>query len=222
MGLSLLFHQNEAAQQLQKESDKRIGLWQQSLADYGRFRNEQDAALRGGENLYREAAGNIDTGFAAALRAASLTGRASRTAAKEQGVRNQAALQQSMVSRGLYGTTALDNGRRGVSSDTARRLQEIDDSIAGITGQLEVGRGQALAQSKIGQAGFTANASALRQNSTEQYINLLRDRPKAFNKALFRGAVGTQVSGEFASWFGGFMGGHGYGSTTYQNQGQGG
>lgn len=207
MGLSLLFHQNEAAHQMERESADQMSLWRKSIQMLGDQRNRQTLDLRGGMNLYQSAVGDIGKGFDAALRAASLQGRGARRGAIEQGQRNAASTSQSMVSRGLYGTTAMDNAQRGVSSDTSRRLQEIDEGLAALVGQLEVGKGQALAGAKMGQASFGAQSSAMQMDTTQNLINLMRDRPTEFNKAMFRGQVGSQVSNEFASWFGGFFSG---------------
>ena len=220
MGLSLLYHQGGASKQLQKESNERMRLWQQSLGQYRQFQNTQNVQLQGAENLYGKAVGDIESGYGSALQAAALAGRGNRRAAKDEGKQLQASTTQNQVSRGLYGTTALDNARFGVAAHTSRRLQEIADSSAQLTGQIAVGKAQALAGVRTGQAGFTANASQLRQTTMENLINLLRDKPVAYNKDLFRGAVGTQVSGEFAHWFAGRFGGSGYGSSVYQNQGQ--
>lgn len=197
------------AKSYERESDERMKLWQSALNQMAEFRSQQDIDLRGGSNLYDSALKDIGGGFDAALRAASLSGRSSRTAAKEGGLQQGAAMKQSMVSRGLYGTTALDNAQRGINSDTSRRLQEIDESVASLVGQLSVGKGQAIAGAKMGKAGFGAQASQIRQNSLENYLNLLRDKPVKFNKSAYMQQTWNNAETDSTSMVGSFFGGMG-------------
>jgi len=120
---------------------------------------------------------------------------------RESGLMGQ--MQQSMTSRGLSGTTVLDNARRGVSADTTRQLSMVAEDIAGSQAQLAT---QA-AQAEAAMRGSLSDL-AVKQGQDMAQIGLERYRLRAAYKGgQVRGGVpaGYQPTGG-ASSLGGLLG----------------
>jgi len=222
MGLSLLFGAHTAADQYGKESKDQVNRWQQSVNQYRNDVLGRGGFINQGTEQFKAGLGDIRQGFGSALQATSLAGRAGRSDTISQGKQTQSGMLQFMQSRGLYGTTALDNASLGISSQVSRQLASIDESIGQMQAGLYASRGQALAGQRNALGSYLGSAGPA---AVENFINLYRDKPTEFNKAMFMGAVGTQVSNEFANWFGGAYGANQnpqqpMGGSTGQSQGQ--
>lgn len=178
-----------------EEAKRKEALYKQSVGMYGDFYNDPNSLLNRGERSMRGAMGAINTGFGEAQRYIGGIGSAARRTALTQGARATAGMQQSMASRGLYGTTAYDNASRGISSDISRNLMQIDAQVGQTMASLSTQRAGALASAYQSLGAYQGQAYGQRQNSLENYINLLRDRPQAFNSAAYFGnALGNAVS----------------------------
>jgi hypothetical protein len=72
---------------------------------------------------------------------------------------------QSMISRGLYSTTAANAGARGITQDTNDSLASLNAQLATIGSNIKINEGQAL-------AGAYGNFASENQNYANQYLNL--------------------------------------------------
>lgn len=179
-----------------KSSKARAGqdkaTWRQSLDLYGKFLNDPNGYLQQGEGAMRGAIGTLNRGFGDAKMQLGMAGNAARQTTVTGGKQAAAGMQQSMISRGLYGTTALDNAQRGISSDVSRRLAQIDEEVGSMFAGLATQRAGAVAGAQQGLGQFFQGAYGQKQNALENYINLLRDKPYAFsNGAYFGNALGA-------------------------------
>ena len=100
----------------------------------------------------------------------SKTGAARRTQIQEGGVRAQGQAQQNLTSRGLGNTTIVDSVRRGIESDTNRRMTGQRDLEAGRMADLysrEAGM-------QTGQGQFQLQGEGQMSGGLEEYIALLQ------------------------------------------------
>ena len=109
----------------------------QSMQDY-QFARAELAAKRG--ERY------VDRGFGEAIRSVERQLATTQRDIESQGKQTAAAASQSMMDRGLYGTTVQDQAQRAVRSDTQRTMAQASSAAAGQKSQLSVARGQAKAQ----------------------------------------------------------------------------
>lgn len=105
---------------------------------------------------------SIQSNYAAAGRDVARQGQLAQRSIMDRETQRLGGTQQSLVSRGLYNTTAFDNANRGVVNDTNRSLNEL----AGVIGQMQAGL-------KTGQAAAEANAYAGLSGSAQSYAALL-------------------------------------------------
>lgn len=174
-------------------------LHQQAVGIYEGFMKDPKYDPLRGEGMYKDAIGSVQQGFQGAKRNLSLAGTTARQSVVTGGQQAAANMQQSMMSRGLFGTTAFDNAQRGISSDVSRNLASVNENVGRMMSALSAQRGMAVAgaQQNLGQ--FYGQATALKQNQIENFINLLRDKPSKFsNTAAFGNALG-QAAGAFGS-----------------------
>lgn len=177
-----------------KRAKEQKGLWKQSLSLYGDFLNDPNSLLKQGGDQYGAAIGTLQKGFKDAKLNLGMAGNAARQTTNTQGAQAQAANTQSMMSRGLYGTTALDNARMGISSAVSRQLAQIDESIGAQLAGLQTQGAQAVAGAQQGYGSYLGNAYGQKQNTLENYINLLRDKPASWNSAAYYGGMLAQTA----------------------------
>ena len=179
-----------------KRAKEQKGLWKQSLSLYGDFLNDPNSLLTQGGAQYGAAIDTLKSGFKDAKLNLGMAGNAARQTTNTQGAQAQAANTQSMMSRGLYGTTALDNARMGISSAVSRQLAQIDESIGAQLAGLQTQGAMATAGAQQSYGGYLGNAYGAKQNTLENYINLLRDKPASWNsKAYYGGMLGQAAQG---------------------------
>ena len=176
-----------SAKKAQAKQDK--ALWKQSVKMYGDFLNDPNSYLKQGADQYGAAIGTLNQGFKDARLNLNMAGSAARQTALTQNKQAGAATQQSMISRGLYGTTALDNAQRGLSSDLSRQLSQIDESVGSLLAGLSTQRAGAVAGAQQGYGSYLGQAYGAQQNSMENYINLLRDKPARFSQGAYYGGL---------------------------------
>jgi hypothetical protein len=190
-----------------KRAAEQRSLYKQGLGMYQSFMDDPRYSPLRGESAFQNAIGSVTSGFDQAKANLSLAGSTAR-----QGLRTGAAqaggrMQQSMISRGLYGTTAFDNAQRGISSDLSRSLASVDENIGQMMAGLSTQRGMATAQAQQNLGQFYSQATSQRQNQVENYINLLRDKPQAYSSGAYYGNILGQLGGQAASMFGMALGG---------------
>ena len=181
--------------------------FKQMMKLYGKAKNEQGWLY--GQALQQQKAmlPTIQKGYAKANKFADMYGQTARQGAMDQSKQAGSAMQQSMMQRGLYNTTAFDNASRGISADLTRTLMGIDESVAGMKGQLATSQAQA-------EAGAMGAMSGFYQNYASANTNLL---------GSMAGAVGNVQYQDPNAWLGSLtgLGGTlmGYGMTYGANKG---
>lgn len=142
-----------------------------------------------------------------------------RQSVRDYGKAQGAEASQSMMNRGLYGTTVQDQAQRVVSSDVARNLGAIDTGLAAQQGELGVAKAGAK------QAGLSQLASLYPQLAglkTETMFNMMKalqtpakkKKTPWYKKALgaVGQAIGTALGGPIGGAIGGALGGSAGGS----------
>lgn len=112
---------------------------------------------------------SINTGYSGARASLGTAGQTAKTDILRQGDQQLAGAQQSLTSRGLYNTTAFDAASRGIHADTSRAFSTVDENIASMLANLQVGEGQA-------QAGAYGALSGLAQGQYGAQANLYQNR----------------------------------------------
>jgi hypothetical protein len=105
----------------------------------GRYFGQADTAAR-------KATGQEVAGYDTARKEASRLGRSGKQAALDREKQLSGALTQSLNDRGLGSLTTGGNLQRGISADTLRQMSGIDEGLAGLFGQLALGRSGVQAQ----------------------------------------------------------------------------
>ena len=183
-------------------------LQEQALGLYGQFMNDPRYSPLRGAAEFKRAVGTIGAGFDQAKQNLSLAGSTARQTLRTEAQQTGARMQQSMMSRGLYGTTAFDNAQRGISSDLSRSLASVDENIGQMMAGLATQRGMATAQAQQNLGQFYSQATSQRQSQVENYINLLRDKPQAYSSGAYYGNLLGQLGGQTAGLIGMGMGGN--------------
>ena len=136
---------------------------------------EQQYQYAKAEQAQKQGIKGVEQAYGDAMKQASRGAELARQSVREAGAAAGTQATQSMMSRGLYGTTVQDQAQRAVTGDTARNLGLINTALAEQQGQLGVS--QALAkQGGLGQ--LSALYPALAGMKTETAFNFM----KAFQK----------------------------------------
>jgi len=114
----------------------------------------QGRGLQQQEALSRKATAQQLAGYDKARNEASRLGRTAKREALDRGTQLEARASQNLANRGLGSTTAGANLSRGISSDTSRTLGGIDEGLAGMFGDLALGRSGVEAQGTQNLAGI--------------------------------------------------------------------
>ena len=192
-----------------KEARARRRLQARAMGVYEEFLRDPRYDPFRGEQMYRNAIGSVQEGFQDARRNLAMAGTTARRTLQTGAAQTGARMQQSMQSRGLYGTTALDNAQRGISGDLARSLASVDESVGQMMAGLATQRGMATAGAQQALGQFYGNAVSQRQNQMESYINLMRDAPPRHSGSAAFGNALTQFGGQMAGLYGAALaGGH--------------
>jgi hypothetical protein len=194
---------NDPAKKQMKQMNK---LFAQAKKDqdwmYGQARQQQAMVLP-----------TLQKGFASANKFADMYGRSARQGAYDQSKQMSGAMQQSMTQRGLYNTTAFDNASRGISSDLSRTLMGIDESVAGMKGQLAQAQASAEAGAYGAMSGFYQNYAgantALLGAQAGATANIQFQDPNAWTAGL--GQIGGSLLGY------GMMNNSGSGTPAFNN-----
>lgn len=192
-----------------KRAAEQNALYKQGLQMYKGFMDDPRYSALRGESMFQNAIGSIGAGFQEAKQNLSMAGSTARQGLRTGAAQTGARMQQSMVSRGLYGTTAYDNAQRGISSDLSRSLASVDENIGQMMSGLATQRGMATAQAQQNLGQFYSQATSQRQNQVENYINLLRDKPQAYSSGAYYGNMLGQLGGQLSGLAGmGLAGGY--------------
>jgi rubrerythrin len=166
---------------------------------YAKAEQAQKQGLKGLDKAFTDAASQTARGAELA-----------RQSVRESGQAAGAQATQSMMSRGLYGTTVQDQAQRAVSGDTARNLGMINTALAEQQGQLGIAKASA-AQSGLAQlSSLYPQLAGLKTETSFNMLKALQEPPKKkktpwYKKAL--GAVGAIVGNAVAPGIGAAIGG---------------
>jgi len=105
----------------------------------------QGRGLQQQQALSKQATAERVGGYDAAKREAERLGRSSKQGALDRGNQLGATLSQQLTNSGLGSTTRGANLQRGISADTSRTIGGINEGMAGMLGNLDLGRSQAQA-----------------------------------------------------------------------------
>ena len=158
---------------------------------------EQQYQYAKAEQAQKQGIKGVEKAYGDAMKQASRGAELARQSVREAGAAAGTQATQSMMSRGLYGTTVQDQAQRAVSGDTARNLGLINTALSEQQGQLGVS--QALAkQGGLGQ--LSALYPALAGMKTETAFNFMKafqkppsQKPNIFGSIM--GAVGSALGG---------------------------
>jgi hypothetical protein len=100
----------------------------------------QGMGLQQQEAFARQATSQTLGGFDTARKEASRLGRGAKRSALDRETQLGARASQSLANRGLGSTTMGANLQRGIASDTNREMSSIDEGLAGMFGDLALGR----------------------------------------------------------------------------------
>jgi hypothetical protein len=203
------FLKKQAAAKAKAELQAKVAAAQQ----YQYAKAEQKQGLKGLDKAFTDAASQAARGAELARQSVRESGQAAGTQAT-----------QSMMNRGLYGTTVQDQAQRAVSGDTARNLGMINTALAEQQGQLGIAKASA-AQSGLAQlsslypqlAGLQTETtfnmmkalqSPAKKKKTPWYKTALQAIGKTVGNALLPG-LGEVASSVFSSGGGGGFNGLG-------------
>lgn len=121
----------------------------------------QGKGLQQQQALSRQATAQQLAGYDAAKREANRMGRASKQAALDKEQQLGASLTQNLADRGLGSLTTGGNLQRGIAADTGRQIAGINEGLAGMFGDLALGRAGAEAEGTSNLAGLMGQQSDL-------------------------------------------------------------
>jgi len=111
--------------------------------------------------LSRQATAQQLAGYDSAKKEAGRMGRASKQSALDREQQLGASLTQNLSNRGLGSLTVGGNLQRGLAADTQRQIGGINESLAGMLGELALGRSGVEAQGTANLAGIQGAQSDL-------------------------------------------------------------
>ena len=121
----------------------------------------QGKGLQQQEALARQATAQQLGGYDAARREADRMGRSSKQSALDREKSLGASLTQNLQNRGLGSLTVGGNLQRGLAADTQRQMAGINEGLAGMFGDLAMGRAGAEAQGTANIANIAGQQSDL-------------------------------------------------------------
>jgi hypothetical protein len=204
------------ARRAQKEYDKAMA---KKAAEFAKLQvqlqNMQDYQFARAELAAKRGERYVDKGFGEAIRSVERQLATTQRDIESQGRQASAAASQSMMDRGLYGTTVQDQAQRATRADTQRAVAQASSAAAGQKSQLAVARGQAKAQ----QLAMLAQMyPALAQMKTGTQVDMLKlmqssggQRPQSSGiGSALAGLGGQLLSGWAMGGFQGMGGGGGF------------
>jgi hypothetical protein len=147
---SLGFGGDDAAQ-IAKKNKKGIG------GAFDTISQQQDVGFGQAEQAYMQAIQKLQEGFGKAESAINRSGDASRQGVEDRAKSNLGAVSQSLSQSGLYNSSTRASAQMGVQGQADRQMQEIDQALSGMLGNLHSQSGVAQAQAYQGLSGMYGN-----------------------------------------------------------------
>jgi len=203
MTVGYLVHGFKAGRAEQSAANEQRKLWQQAITNYQTKILGPGGTYTQGANQFKGAIGSVRSGYNQALAALSNAGRSAQYSIMQQQKANIAGMTQSFQDRGLYGTTAYDSAVLGQNSDTTAQLAAVQEQIGSMTAGLFAQRGQAVGAAKQAYGQYQGTVGTQTQ---QDFINLLRDKPRKFNYQGYLAAGSGKVANDFVKLFGSIFG----------------
>jgi hypothetical protein len=118
--------------------------------------------------LLRQALGSIQQGYGQALSTTAGIGAANAQMIQDQGAQGAGSLLSRLSSSGMLNSSVAPNLARGIASDQRRNLLQNNADIGGLLGNLQAGRGQAVAGA---QSGIAQNLIGRGQRDRAFFLN---------------------------------------------------
>lgn len=155
------------------------------------------------EQALRQGMAGVDKAYEAAKLQASRGAEQARQTVRQEGQAAGAAATQSMMNRGLYGTTVQDQAQRAVTSDMARNLGMIDVALAAEQGQMGISQAAARSAGLGGIAALHPQLAGMQTDTMFRFIEAFRPpppKPNFFNQLA--GGLGTGLGMAAGLWLG--------------------
>ncbi len=170
-------------------------------AGYANAIANQTGALGSIPKAYDKARGSLASGKAANIQQV-----------QDAGAVSASQVDQSMASRGLYNTTALDSARMGVGAQTSRQVAQINAQFDALEAELGLRQNAAENQIRSNIAGLNVSrgqaiAGHLTQQQQLAQQWALNNNPDAWLDSIL-GIAGTAIGYGIAGPAGGAVGGH--------------
>ena len=182
-----------------KRSKKARSAYNKAVAQAKTYAKQQYAFQKSEAELRKGIAG-VDKAYEAAKLQSARGAEQARQTIRQEGQAAGAAATQSMMNRGLYGTTVQDQAQRAVTADMARNLGMVDVALAAEQGSLGVSQAMAKAGGLGGIAALYPQLAGMQTDTMFKFIEAFRPPPPKPN-------IFGQALGAIAQGFGGGLGG---------------
>lgn len=165
------------------------------------------------EALARQATAQQLAGFDAAKNEAARMGRTSKQSALDREQQLGATLSQNLQNRGLGSLTVGGGHMRGIAADTQRQMSGINEGLAGMLGELAMGRAGAEAQGTANIANIAGQQSDLMSQLAQMRLlgGATAGPTGSFDPGSFADAYRPNTGSGMMEGIGSLMGGMGGG-----------
>jgi hypothetical protein len=174
-------------------------------------------------NLLQQNLAGIGKGFAGARANLSTYGNSARQSILTNQKQGLAGLATNLASRGLGGTSVMENMQRGFNSDTSRDMAAVDESIGQMFADLGLQQTAAESGARSDLANFYGIRNEAEISDRSDLISLwLNTIPQGTNPLAGAGKLGGMIGGGFFGGGGAAAGGAGggmWGTGGYKNPG---
>ena len=181
------------------KSKKALAEYKKRVAQAKTYAKQQYAFQKSEAELRKGIAG-VDKAYEAAKLQSARGAEQARQTIRQEGQAAGTAATQSMMNRGLYGTTVQDQAQRAVTADMARNLGMVDVALAAEQGSLGVSQAMAKSAGLGGIAALYPQLAGMQTDTMFKFIEAFRPPPPKPN--MF-----GQILGSLAGGLGGGLGG---------------
>lgn len=187
----------EAEKRKRAQAEAQAKAYAQQQYRYARAEGEIRKGMAGVDKAYQEAKLQSARGAEQA-----------RQTVREEGKASGAAATQSMMGRGLYGTTVQDQAQRAVTGDMARSLGMIDTALASEQGQLGVSQAATRAAGLGEIAMLQPQLAGMQTDTMFKFYEAFKPPPPPPKR---RSGLSRLLGGALSAFTGGFFGNLGEG-----------
>lgn len=128
--------------------------YKQALGIWDQLQGQQSNIYNQAQGLLGQSLATIRSGYGAAANSLAGSGTTAKQGILAREKQSTASSQQSLIDRGLYGSTTLDAAQRGISYDASQQMSAVDETIGRMMSELQVGQTQAESGALKGMAAF--------------------------------------------------------------------